>query len=110
MAIDIEWHISVHSRVELPAMMATNRKDSVFDRKLQVVVVGAANRMTLRDCVWSASEGAAYCCRAGSSAQEHTLDKREVGRFDSSPAHQTRWAGLRYRSLTRAEAALTPTR
>ncbi len=25
--------------------------------------------------------------RAGSSAPEHTLDKREVGRFKSSPAH-----------------------
>ena len=26
--------------------------------------------------------------RAGSSATERTLDKREVGRFNSSPAHQ----------------------
>jgi hypothetical protein len=30
-----------------------------------------------------------FFARAGSSAPEHTLDKREVGRFKSSPAHHS---------------------
>ena len=38
------------------------------------------------------------CFWAGSSAPEHTLDKREVGRFKSSPAHQIR---LRLRARPR---------
>ena len=45
------------------------------------------------------------CFRAGSSAPEHTLDKREVGRFKSSPAHQS----LRYgRNLFLPETPSVP--
>ena len=45
------------------------------------------------------------CFWAGSSAPEHTLDKREVGRFKSSPAHQS----LRYgRNLFLPETPSVP--